>query len=88
MGSERQLSIAAVAWTRKCRQSLLTIGALTPFLIGLPLTGCHRTLFSKDAPRTQFETYDLQRVGYVPLEQPDVFGRPQPALRARLMAPD
>ncbi len=68
---------------------LSTIVALTPILlIGLPLAGCHRTLFSKDAPRTQFETYDLQRVGYVPLEQPDVFGRPQPALRARLTAPD
>ena len=48
------------------------------------LGGCQRSLFPKKAPRTQFETYDLMRQRYVPLEAPDVFGEPKPALRARL----
>lgn len=47
-------------------------------------TGCQKHLFPKKEPRTQFETYDLMRDRYVPTEQPDVFGNPQPALRARL----
>ncbi|MEY3141520.1 MAG: hypothetical protein RLY21_13 [Planctomycetota bacterium] len=46
--------------------------------------GCQRALFPQDLPRTQFETYDKMRQRYVPLEEPDVFGTPQPALRARL----
>lgn len=46
--------------------------------------GCQRKLFPKDSPRTQFETYDRMRQKFVPLEQPDVFGEPKPALRARL----
>ena len=48
------------------------------------LCGCQRVLFPKDQPRTQYETYDRMRNGYMPLEEPDVFGNPQPALRARL----
>ena len=47
-------------------------------------TGCQRALFPKKEPRTQFETYDRMRQRYVPLEAPDVFGEPKPALRARL----
>lgn len=47
-------------------------------------TGCQRALFKKDLPRTQFEAYDRMRNRFVPLEEPDVFGNPQPALRARL----
>ena len=47
-------------------------------------TGCQRALFKKGAPRTQFEAYDRMRNRYAPLEEPDVFGNPQPALRARL----
>lgn len=47
-------------------------------------TGCQRALFPSDLPRNQFETYDRMRKRYVPLEEPDVFGTPQPALRARL----
>jgi hypothetical protein len=46
--------------------------------------GCVKPLFPPDAPRTQYETYDRMRNRYMPLEEPDVFGRPQPALRARL----
>lgn len=49
--------------------------------------GCQKSLFPKDAPRTQFETYDRVRSRYVPLEEPDAFGNPQPALRARLSQP-
>lgn len=47
-------------------------------------TGCQRALFPSNTPRTQYETYDRVRARYVPLEEPDVFGNPQPALRARL----
>jgi hypothetical protein len=46
--------------------------------------GCHKPLFPNDEPRTQFESYDVMRQRYVPTEKPDVFGNPQPALRARL----
>ena len=61
--------------------------ALLPLVGGTLLlagTGCQKSLFPKQAPRTQFETYDLMRQRYVPLEVPDVFGEPKPALRARL----
>jgi hypothetical protein len=47
-------------------------------------TGCQKVLFPSDMPRNQFETHDRMRQRYVPLEEPDVFGNPQPALRARL----
>ena len=50
----------------------------------LALGGCYRTLFPSDLPRTQFENHDKMRQVYTPLEEPDVFGTPQPALRARL----
>lgn len=46
--------------------------------------GCQKQLFPESAPRTQFERYDALRGGAAPAEEPDVFGRPQPALRARL----
>jgi len=48
------------------------------------LAGCQRGLFPENSPRTQFDTYDRMRNRYTPLEEPDVFGNPQPALRARL----
>ncbi len=48
------------------------------------LTGCYDPLFPKDEPRTQYETYDKMRNQYKPLEENDVFGNPQPALRSRL----
>ena len=48
------------------------------------LAGCQRALFPDNEPRTQFEVYDRMQSGYVPLEEPDVFGQPQPALRNRL----
>lgn len=49
-----------------------------------PLGGCQKALFPEDQPRTQFEAYEVMRQRYVPLEEPDVFGTPRPAIRARL----
>ncbi len=51
---------------------------------GAGLSGCQKVLFPRDEPRTQYETYDNMRQKYQPLEVTDVFGTPQPALRARL----
>ena len=62
----------------------LSSGLLAIMVLG----GCQRALFPSDLPRNQFETYDRMRQRYVPLEEPDVFGTPQPALRARLGAQD
>ena len=45
---------------------------------------CAKPLFPENAPRTQFEKFDSMRSGAAPAEEPDIFGRPQPALRARL----
>lgn len=53
-------------------------------LLTLAASGCQQPLFPESAPRTQFERYDTLRSGAAPAEEPDVFGRPQPALRARL----
>lgn len=50
----------------------------------LASAGCVKPLFPEDKPRTQFETYDRMRSRFVPLEEPDAFGVPRPALRARL----
>jgi hypothetical protein len=59
--------------------------AVTTLLLAIILlAGCQTALFPKNAPRTQFETYDRMRQRYIPSEEPDVFGNPQPALRARL----
>jgi len=55
-----------------------------PIALVLLCVGCQRSLFAEKAPRTQFETYDLVRERYIPLEVPDEFGNPRPALRARL----
>jgi hypothetical protein len=55
--------------------------------VSAALGGCQKALFPKDAPRTQYETYDRMRNISAPLEEPDVFGNPQPALRARLSQP-
>ena len=51
------------------------------------LAGCQKVLFPHNTPRTQFESYDRMRGGFTPLEERDVFGNPQPALRARLQPP-
>ena len=67
---------------RRLRPILLAACALAT------LAGCQKALFPRNAPRTQYEIYDRMRNRYVPLTEPDVFGRPQPALRARLTQPD
>lgn len=53
-------------------------------VITICTAGCQRALFPPDAPRTQYERYDRMRNVYTPTEEPDAFGNPQPALRARL----
>ncbi|MCH2137128.1 MAG: hypothetical protein MK101_11210 [Phycisphaerales bacterium] len=53
-------------------------------LTSLPMTGCHRSLFSEDLPRHQFEDYDASRTGPIPAEETDEFGHPKPNLRRRL----
>jgi hypothetical protein len=68
----------------RLRLALLVVGACAVGSLGSALGGCQRALFPSDLPRNQFETYDRMRKRYVPLEEPDVFGTPQPALRARL----
>lgn len=60
------------AWTTAVAAATLGLGA------------CAKPLFPENAPRTQFEKFDSMRSGAAPAEEPDVFGRPQPALRARL----
>ena len=63
---------------------MTSIGMLLAAASVVAAAGCQRVLFPTDEPRTQFETHDRMRQRYVPLEEPDVFGNPQPALRARL----
>lgn len=48
------------------------------------IAGCQKPLFPPNTPRTPFELHDKMRDRYRPTEEPDVFGKPQPALRARL----
>ena len=56
------------------------LGALGVLLLG----GCQRSLFKKQEQRTQFDTFEQMRDRYVPAEEIDPYGDPQPALRARL----
>jgi hypothetical protein len=53
-------------------------------LLTLACGGCHRSLFSEDLPRHQFEDYDTARTGSVPMDELDEFGHPRPNLRKRL----
>jgi hypothetical protein len=52
--------------------------------IACSVGGCQKPLFPENSPRSQFEVYDTLRLQNQPLEIPDEFGNPQPALRARL----
>lgn len=62
------------------------VRAVCVALVGIPCAaaGCAKPLFPENAPRTQFEKFDSMRSGAAPAEEPDIFGRPQPALRSRL----
>lgn len=69
------------------RMSIRRRAALAAACLGaacLGAAGCQKVLFPKNEPRSQFEAYDTMRQRFVPMEVPDVFGKPQPALRARL----
>jgi hypothetical protein len=46
--------------------------------------GCQKVLFPASEPRTQYQRADTLRDRFTPLQEPDVFGNPKPALRARL----
>ena len=46
--------------------------------------GCQKKLFNEKVPRNQFEVHDQLRQDFTPMEVPNAFGEPQPALRARL----
>lgn len=50
--------------------------------------GCHRTLFPKDKPITQFDAYNQRRYGPTITERRDPFGVPEPALEERLLIRD
>lgn len=63
------------------RVGLLHVGFL---VVCWAQAGCQKSLFPASTPRTQFERYDTLRAGAAPMEEPDVFGTSQPALRARL----
>ncbi|MFM7808823.1 MAG: hypothetical protein ACKPEA_13005 [Planctomycetota bacterium] len=54
--------------------------ALAPLLA----CGCQKVLFPQSEPRTQYQKADTLRDRFTPLQEPDVFGNPKPALRARL----
>ena len=70
------------------RNAATGCAAVAGLLLGGTLAGCQKALFPHDETRTQFETHDRLRHGFVPLEEPDVFGNPQPALRERLTRPE
>ena len=72
---------------RRTRRAALT-GLLVAIGSGPLLGGCAKALFPKDEYRSQFQSHDQMRGGFTPVEEPDVFGNPQPALRARLTQPD
>ena len=60
--------------------AILLLVALLP-----ALSGCGRSLFADNKlDNTQFDGPDRMRGDYRPQTEPDVFGAPQPALRARL----
>ena len=64
------------------RRTRFAVPAL--LLAAMASGGCYKPLFNAKTSRTQYEKYDLMRNRYVPMEMPDAFGHPRPALRARL----
>ncbi len=82
--------LRALSMNRSSSSSARFTAAAVAVLIGASFVimgGCARALFPRNAPRTQYETYDRLRNAWVPAEELDVFGNPQPALRARLSQP-
>ena len=70
-----------------CRRRSVASWRGATVVIVLATAGCQQTLFPPEAPRTQYEKYDRMRNRYTPTEEPDAFGNPRPALRARLSQP-
>jgi hypothetical protein len=69
----------------KPSQQLFIAGLIVVSMIGvIGMGGCQKQLFPDKKVRTQFETHDRLRQSGTPTQEPDVFGQPQPALRARL----
>ncbi len=69
---------------RSLRQRLSFRVALALVMSGL-ISGCARkSLFPKKERRNQFEAYNTMRFGPQIIEQPDLFGLPETALRERL----
>jgi len=66
------------------RRFVVGAGMALVVSFGLGTVGCQKVLFPKKSTRSQFEDYDRLRQRYVPMEVPDMFGKPRPALRARL----
>lgn len=64
--------------------SMKLLVAIMLMVIVLGSSGCQRSLFPRSEPRTQFDVHERMRDPYIQLEEPDEFGKPQPALRTRL----
>ncbi len=72
--------------TMNCgRRVLITISIAIGGFVCMP--GCQKVLFPESEPRNQFERSDNLRDRFTPVTEPDVFGTPKPALRARLSPP-
>lgn len=76
----RQPARSAQRWQPVAMLCLLLVAGSLLVVSG----GCQRSLFRSSDPRTQFDATERMRQQRVPLTQPDVFGNPEPALRARL----
>jgi hypothetical protein len=81
MSSASKRDMRDMRHTQPVKLALMAVGAVGALLIA---AGCTKPLFPESAPRTQFEKFDAMRTGAAPKDEPDVFGTPQPALRARL----
>lgn len=66
-------------------RAALPLGAVAILLLCVTAGGCQRALFPKGEARNQFQVHDEMRQRYIPAQEYDVFGAPQPALRARLL---
>ena len=67
-----------LGWLDGLMGALLVVGLLST------AGGCQKKLFPEKDPRNQFEVHDQLRQDYTPMEVPNAFGEPEPALRARL----
>lgn len=65
--------------------AVLRLGVAAILLTCMTTAGCQRALFPKGEARNQFQVHDEMRQRYIPAQEYDVFGAPQPALRARLL---